>query len=69
MQGWCNGNTALSKSVVLGSNPSPCVLLLKYGAVGKWLSHQAFNLGIAGSNPVGTVILWVGSPIGVGSAL
>lgn len=29
-----------------------------FGPVGEWISHQTFNLVIAGSNPAGVAMLW-----------
>ena len=39
MHRWCNGNTTVSKTVVLGSSPSLCVS----GAVGKLVKPQVFQ--------------------------
>lgn len=42
--GWCNGNITVSKTVVLGSNPSS----LAYGAVDKLVKSLAFHAGFCG---------------------
>ena len=42
--GWCNGNIRVSKTFVLGSNPSP----LAYGAVDKLVKSPAFHVGVCG---------------------
>ena len=61
MQRWCNGNTTVSKTVVLGSKQAS----LRCGAVGKLVKPPVFQAGDCGFKPrrhyfMGRLAYWCG---------